>query len=68
VYEGTCFGHVMSEVCHYATNDDKTYVRITLVNVKVYEAKLQKTITSTKKSGKGKQEWEKACMDSGLRP
>jgi hypothetical protein len=23
VYESTCFGHVMSKACHYATNDDK---------------------------------------------
>ncbi len=22
VYKGTCFGHVMSKVCHYTTNDD----------------------------------------------
>jgi len=40
VYEGTCFEHVMSKVCHYATNDDKAYVRITLVNVKVSHARL----------------------------
>jgi len=26
VYEGTCFGHVMSKACQYATNDDKIYV------------------------------------------
>jgi hypothetical protein len=22
VYEGTCFGHVMSKACQYATNDE----------------------------------------------
>jgi hypothetical protein len=30
------------------------------------QAALQKTITWTKKSRKRRQEWEKACMDSGL--
>ncbi len=26
VYIGTCFGHVMSKACQYATNDDKVLV------------------------------------------
>ncbi len=25
VYEGTCFKHVMSKTCQYATNDDKIF-------------------------------------------
>lgn len=36
-----------------------------LVNVKDVQVGLQKTITWIKKSGKRKQEWERACMDSG---
>jgi hypothetical protein len=23
IYEGTCFGHIMSKACQYATNDEK---------------------------------------------
>jgi hypothetical protein len=34
VYEGTRFGHVMSKVCQYATNDDKVLARLTLMSVK----------------------------------
>jgi hypothetical protein len=32
--EGTCFGHVMSKACQYATNDDKVSIRLILVDVK----------------------------------
>jgi hypothetical protein len=34
VYEGTCFGHVMSKMYQYATNDNKVLMALTLVNVK----------------------------------
>jgi len=34
VYEGTCFGHVMSKTCQYATNDDKIFVGLRNVSVK----------------------------------
>ncbi len=38
------------------------------VNVKVAQGSLQKKFTWTKKSRKGQQEWEKACVEMGLRP
>jgi len=53
VYEGTCFGHVMSKVCQY---DNKVYKGLMQVDVKDAQAILQKTITWTKKSSKGRQE------------
>jgi len=34
VYEGICFGHVMSKVCQYTTNNDMVLVGLILVNVK----------------------------------
>jgi len=34
VYEGTCFGHVMSRAYQYATNDDNIFVGLRNVNVK----------------------------------
>jgi hypothetical protein len=34
VYEGTCFGHVISKACEYATNDDKVLARLILMSVK----------------------------------
>jgi hypothetical protein len=30
--ECTCFGHVMSKVCQYATNNDKLSMGLTLVS------------------------------------
>jgi hypothetical protein len=54
VYEGTCFGHVMSKACQYATNDNKISIGLRNVSVKEAQSGLQKTITWTKKSRKGK--------------
>jgi len=34
VYEGICFGYVMSKAYQYTTNDDKVLVGLTLVSVK----------------------------------
>jgi hypothetical protein len=52
VYEGTCFGHVMSSACEYVTNDDKVFVGLEHVSVKDAQTSLLKTITSTKKFGR----------------
>jgi hypothetical protein len=45
VYEGKCFGHVMSNACEYVTNDDKAFVGLEHVSVKDAQASLLKTIT-----------------------
>jgi hypothetical protein len=45
VYEGTCLGHVVSEACYYATNDDKIFIWLRNVSVKEVQISLQKTIT-----------------------
>ncbi len=34
IYEGNYFGHVMSKPYQFATNDEKVYVCLNLVNVK----------------------------------
>ncbi len=67
VCERTCFRHVMSKACQYATNDDKIFDGLRNVNVKEAQNGLQKTITWTKKSEKGRQEWEQAYSKSGMR-
>jgi hypothetical protein len=54
IYENTCFGHVMFKIYEYATNDDTTSKSLIHVNLKDMQFALQKTITSTKKSKKGK--------------
>lgn len=40
VYKGTCFGHIMSKACQYATNDDKVLARLKSVNVNYAHASL----------------------------
>ncbi len=34
VYEGMCFGHIMSKACQYATNDEKVTAGLKQINVK----------------------------------
>jgi hypothetical protein len=34
IYEGTCFGHVVSKASQYVTNDDKIFVGLKNVSVK----------------------------------
>jgi hypothetical protein len=65
-YSGTCFGHLMSKVCQYGTYSDTVCKSMKHVSVKNAQSTLQKTITWTKKSGRGRQEWEKACIEAGL--
>jgi hypothetical protein len=38
VYEGICFGHVMSKSYQYGTNDDKVFTRLRSVSVKNAQA------------------------------
>ncbi len=54
VYEGTCFGHVMSKTCQYVTNDVKVLVGLSLVSVKDIQTSLQKRVIWTKQLGKGR--------------
>jgi hypothetical protein len=66
VYKGMCFTHVMSKACYYATNDEKVSVGLKNVSVKEVQSGLQKTITWTKKSRKGRQESNLDCSKSGM--
>jgi len=53
-YEGTCFGHIMSKACHYATNNEKVTIGQKHVSVKATQRNLQNIITWIKKSRKGR--------------
>jgi hypothetical protein len=44
VYEGTCFEHVMPKVGQHTTNDDKVFVGLTLVNVKMFKLYYKKLL------------------------
>lgn len=67
-FVGPWWGHVMSKCCQYATNDTNVCVSFILISIKLAQFVLQKTIISTKKNGKGWQEWHKACLDVGVFP
>jgi hypothetical protein len=66
-FVGSCQGHTMSKWCHHAMKDSK-YVGLTSILIKKTQSILQNTITRTKKSGKGWQEWQKACSNVGVPP
>jgi hypothetical protein len=51
----------------YVTNDNKVFTWLRNVSVKEVHISLQKTITSAKKFGKGRQECEWACFESKMR-
>jgi hypothetical protein len=64
-YSGVCFGHVMSKMCQYVINENVVCQGMKEVYLKKAQSTFQKTITWTKKSSKGKQEWEATCRDVG---
>ncbi len=67
-FSGTCFGHVMSNACQHAINDTKFGAGMKEVSVVEAQSALQKTIIWMKKLGKGKQKWELARKEIGLKP
>ena len=50
-FSSACFGHIMSKVCQYATNDEQMCKGMKEVSLKNAQKSLQSCITWTKKSG-----------------
>jgi hypothetical protein len=67
-FSSTCFGHVMSKVCQYATNEKKVSQCMKEVYLNDAQSIFQKLIIWTKKSSKGRQEWEVPCIETNLPP
>jgi hypothetical protein len=67
-FQGTCFGHVFSKTCQYGTIKEKMCKDLKYVSIKSVQAHLQKCIIWPKKSRKGRQEWNKACVETSIRP
>ena len=65
-YAGVCFGHMMLKACQHTTADEKVCTGMKEVLIKNAQDALQRTITWTKKSGKGNTEWIKGCEEVGL--
>jgi len=60
------FGVIMSKAYYYVTNNENVIISLKHVNVKVAQDSLQNIITWTKKSKKGRQKWEKPCVEKRL--
>jgi hypothetical protein len=58
----------MFKARQHAINDTKLGVGMKEMNVTEDQSALLKTITWTKKLGKGRQEWELACKKVNLKP
>jgi hypothetical protein len=67
-FVGSCWGHAMSKWCQYAINDSKECVNLPFFPIKEAQSIFGKTITWTKKSGKGSQAWHEACELTGVPP
>jgi 5'-3' exonuclease len=67
-FQGTCFGHDFSMACQYGTTKEKVCKDLKYVSIRSTHAYLQKCITWRKKSRKGKQEWNKACVETSICP
>jgi len=67
-FQGTCFGHAFSKVCQYVITKEKVCKDLQYVLIKFAQGNLQKCIIWPIFFGKGRQKWEKACVNSGLPP
>ncbi len=67
-FQGACFGHAFSKRCQYSIAEEKVCKDLKYVYIKSTHANLQKCITWFKNSGKGRQEWNKACLEIGICP
>ncbi len=51
LFDGACFGHAMSKVAQYATNDDKDSKDLAPISMKTTQSSFQSCITWPKKLG-----------------
>jgi len=67
-FNGSCFGHVFFKGCQYGIVEEKVCKDMIFVSINNAQFDFQKCITWSKKSRKGKQQWNKVCMDVGIQP
>ncbi len=65
-FEGTYFGLAFSTACQYALTNEKVCKGFKYVFVKTTQSDIYKCIIWSKKLGKGKQEWNKACANLNI--
>ncbi len=64
---GTSFGHVFSKACQYVVDDEKVCRRLKCVSIKSTQTNFLKCSTWKTNFGEGQHEWNKACIEFGLR-
>jgi len=67
-FEGYCFGHAFFKDYQYATTQDKVCKNLKDMSITFAQSNLQKCITWPKKFGKGRHEWNQACISFNLHP
>jgi hypothetical protein len=67
-FNGSFFGHAFPKACQYGTTKEKVCKNMRFMSIKNAQSNIQKCITWLKKFGKGKQEWNKECMDARIDP
>ncbi len=67
-FQGTCFGHAFSKACQNGIVEEKVYKKLKYVSIKSTQANLQTCIIRSKKFGKGRHEWNKACLETKIQP
>jgi len=63
-FQGTYFEHVFSKAYEYGIAKEKIYNNLKYVFIKSIQTNLKKCIIWPKKSRKGKQEWNKTCVET----
>jgi hypothetical protein len=67
-FQRTCFGHVFPKVFNHATTNEKAWNFFKLCFDQVYIRTFTKSHNMAQKYGKGKQKWNRACVDFGIHP
>ncbi len=67
-FNGSCFGRVFFKACQYGTTKKKVCKDMRFMSIKNVQYDIHKCITWSKKFGKGRLEWNKACMDARICP
>ncbi len=67
-FNGDCWAHAWSKACSHSLKDENVTQGLKRINVTNTRKVMQSCVTWTKKSGKGKMQWEQSCIQARLRP
>jgi hypothetical protein len=67
-FDDSYLGNALSKVCQYTITDEKVATGLPFAFIKAIQFVIKKCISWLNKSAKGKQTWEKTCIEFRLRP